>query len=120
MVEYKKGNLLIVSDFEIRTLMEDGPDVDLFISTDFRTLNLHIKGLPDYIDDRVQFTEVRNIIIRFSTNEDDNYCTIHLLRSIDLQSATVNFVMNYKEHYIKLEGKEYSVEMYLIKKVKQV
>ncbi|WP_236913632.1 hypothetical protein [Clostridium sp. Cult2] len=114
MVEYKKGHLQIISDFEIRTLMEEGPDIDLFIPTDFRTLNLYLEGIPNYMDNRIQLNEVRNIIIRFSTEEDNDYCTVHFLRNIDLQSAIMNFVFNYKNHYIKLKKKEYNAEMHII------
>lgn len=116
MLEYKKGNLLIISDFEIRTLMEDSLDMDLIIPIDFRTLNLHMEDIPDYIDSRIQLTEVRNIIIRFSTKKDNDYCTIYFLRSVDLQSAVMNFVMSYKDHYIKLERRKYSGEMYILSK----
>ena len=51
--------------------------------------------------------------------KNNRICTIHFLRNIDLQSAMMNFVMNYKDYYIKLESKEYSGEMYLKKKPKQ-
>lgn len=114
MVEYRKGNLFIKSDFEIRTFMEDGKDVDLFIPLDYRTLNLNIEGLPYYMDDRIQLNEVRNIIIRFSMEKDNDKCTIHFLRNIDLQSAVMNFVIDYSEHYIRLEKKEYNGEMHII------
>lgn len=116
MVTYEKGNLIIKSDFEIRTLMEQNSDVDLFIPTNFRTLNLYLEDLPDYIDSRIQLTEVKNIVLRFSTEEDNDYCTIHFLRNIDLQSAILNFVINYKEHYIVLKDGKYSGEMYINRK----
>ena len=45
--------------------MEDGPDIDLFIPIDYRTLNLYIEDMPAYMEGRIQLTEVRNIIIRF-------------------------------------------------------
>ena len=107
---------MIESDFEIRTIMEDGPDIDLFISMDYRTLNLEIDNLPDFMDNRIQLNEVRSIIIRFSIEEDNNYCTIHFLRSMDLQSATMNLVMDYSKHYIRLIKRDYSSEMYILKK----
>lgn len=116
MIEYIRGDLLIRSDFEIRTFMEEGRDIDLFIPIDNRTLNLSIEGLPDFMDSRIQLNEVRNIIIRFSMEEDNNYCTIHFLKSIDLQSATMNFIIDYSKHYIKLERKEYCVEMHILKR----
>lgn len=115
-MKYKNGNFLIISEFEIRILREEGPDVDLFIPINLRTLNLHINGLPEYINGRIQFPEVRNIIVRFTKLKDNEFCTIHLLNSVDLQSAVANFEMNYKDHYIKIIKEEYSVEMYLEKK----
>lgn len=118
-MEYKNGNLLIISDFEIRTLTEDELNVDLFIPMDFRTLNLHFEDLPAYLDSRIQLNEVRNIIIRFSTEEYNDLCTVHILRNVDLQSAMMNFIISYKEHYIKLERKAYSGEMYIRGKLKQ-
>lgn len=116
MLEYTRGNLSIISDFEIRTIMEKDYDIDLFIPIGSRTLNLHIEGLPDYMGNRLQLLEVRNIILRFNTEEDNNYCTIHFLRNIDLRSAIMNFVINYKDHNIRLKKKEYSIEMYINKK----
>ena len=65
------------------------------------------------------FNEVRNIIIRFSTEKDNDLCTVHILRNVDLQSAIMNFIINYKEYYIKLERKEYSGEMYIRRKPKR-
>lgn len=115
-MEYIIGNFLIISDFEIRILREEGPDIDLFIPLNLRTLNLHIEDLPSYINGRIQFPEVRSIIARFTKLKDEELCTIHLLKNIDIQSAIVNFEMNYKKHYIKLVQEEYSVEMYLNKK----
>lgn len=113
MTVYEKGNLIIKSDFEIRILRQEEKDVDLFIPTEYRTLNLFLENLPDYLDSRIQFPEIRNIIIRFSTEKNNDYCTIHLLKNIDLHSAVANFVINYKEHYVDLKNKEYSSEMHI-------
>lgn len=115
-MEYRRGNLLIESDFEIRTIMEDGSDIDLFIPIDYRTLNLEIDDLPSFMDNRIQLNEVRSIIIRFSMEEGNNYCTIHFLKNIDLQSATMNFVMDYSEHRIRLTKGDYSSEMHIFRK----
>lgn|SRR5699024_5485881 len=115
MNKYEKSNLVLHSDFEIRTLRQEGKDIDVLIPLDLRVLNLHIDNMPEYISDRFQFTEVRNILIRFTTDKDKNICTIHFLKSIDLQSALVNFTMNYKEHNIKIMKAHYSVEMYIEK-----
>ncbi|WFA07789.1 hypothetical protein [Tissierella sp. Yu-01] len=120
MNKYENGNLVIYSDFEIRKLREDKGDIDLLIPLDMRVLNIHMDDMPKYIDDRFQFSEVRNIIVRFTTSVENDYCTIHLLRSIDLNSAIVNFSMNYKEYNIKIIKSDFNAEMYLqdIKEVK--
>ena len=114
-MEYRNGNLLILSDFEIRILREEGNDIDLFIPLNYRTLNLYLEDLPGYMDNRIQFTELKNIIIRFSTEENNNYCTIHLLRNIDFHYSVANFIINYENHSIVLKDKEYSSEMYIKK-----
>ncbi|NLX61909.1 MAG: hypothetical protein GXZ06_05240 [Tissierellia bacterium] len=116
MIEYRKGNFLIQSDFEIRSFMEEGPDIDLIIPLEYRTLNLYIDGMPDYFDSRLQLLDIKNILIRFSTLKDNNLCTIHFLRNIDLKSAVMNFVFDYKEHFIKLKEEEYSAEMHIEKR----
>lgn len=115
MIEYRNGDLNIISDFEIRPLMVDDTDIDLFIPIDYRTLNVHLEGMPNYIDDRLQLLKVRSIIIRFSTKENNSLCTVHFLRSIDLQSAVMNFVFDCKNSNIRLVNEEYSVEMYIAK-----
>lgn len=96
--------------------MEDGPDIDLIVPLENRTLNLYIEDMPPYIDNRIQLLDIRNVLIRFTTLEDNNYSTIHFLRSIDLKSATMNFVFNYEKHYIKLEKEEYSARLLINKK----
>lgn len=114
MIEYRKGNLLIQSDFEIRPFIEEGPDIDLIIPLENRTLNLYIEDMPDYFDGRIQLLDVRNILIRFSTLEDNNLCTVHFLRSIDLKSAIMNFIFNYEKHYMRIEKHEYSAQLSII------
>lgn len=115
-MKYESGEFLIISDFEIRTLREGIDDIDLFIPMNMRTLNLYIEDLPAYIKGRLQFTQIRNLIIRFSMNQEEKLCTIHLLKDIDLQSAEVNFKMKYKDYYIILRENKYFNEMYLKKK----
>ena len=111
MRKYKKGNFLLLSDFEIRPFMEEGPDIDLLIPINHRTLNLYIDQMPSFIDNRFQLLDIRNILIRFSTIEENNMCTIHFLRNIDLRSAVLNLVWDYTDHYIKVKKLEYSAEI---------
>jgi len=108
---YKKGNFCLNSDFDIRVVREDGDDTDLFIPIKNRTVNLYLDDVPTYLNSRLQFLMVRSIIVRFCSKEDDNVCTIHLLRNIDLQSSHVNFEINYENHIIELTDKEYFIEM---------
>lgn len=107
---------MILSDFEIRPFMEEGLDIDLIVPLDNRTLNLYIDGMPCYIDRRLQLLEVRSILIRLSVEENNNLCTVHFLRSIDLRSAIMNFVFSYENHYISIKNSEYSAEMSIVKK----
>lgn len=116
LLEYRKGSFLILSDFEIRLFVEEGPDIDLIVPLENRTLNLYIEGMPNYIDGRLQLLEVRNILIRFSVQENNKLCTVHFLRNIDLKSAIMNFVFSYENHYILIKNNEYNVEMAVIKK----
>lgn len=117
MYKFTKNKFDLFSDFEIRIVREDDRDIDLLVPLDLRTLNLFIDKIPDFLDSRFQFTEVRNIIIRLTKNIDDNYCTIHLLDSVDIHSAIMNFTMNYEEHSIYILKGDYSVEMNLRRKL---
>lgn len=111
VMKFKKGDLLIKSDFDIRTLREDGEDIDILIPIDNRTVNLHIKDMSQHVNGRLQFPMVRNMIVRFSISSENNTATIHLLRSIDLQSSVVNFIVDYTDHSIEVKKEEYSVEI---------
>lgn len=116
MIEYRKGNLLIISDFEIRPLREEGPDIDLFIPIDYRTLNLNMEDMPDYIYDRIQLLGIRSLLIRHSIEGDNSFSTIHFLRNVDLKSAVMNFIFNCKDHFIQLIDQESSMEMIMTQK----
>ena len=107
---FEKYGLHLESDFEIRLLREDENDVDIIIPIDNRTLNLSLDEMPRYISSRIQFPLIKNIIIRFSKLKDINTCTIHLLRSIDLQSSVTNFEINYAEQILMVKQMEYSVD----------
>lgn len=117
MYKFTNKKFDLFSDFEIRIVREDEMDIDLLIPIDLRTLNLVLDHMPDFLGSRFQFTEVRNIIIRLTRDEKDNLCTVHLLNSVDIQSALVNFTMNYEEHCIYIVKDDYSVEMNLRRKM---
>lgn len=110
-MKYKKGNFYIEHDFEIRVIREDKNDIDILIPIENRTLNLYLEGLADYLNPRLQFSMIKGILIRFCILEENHYCTIHLLRNMDIHASIMSFEMNYKSHYINLKDKEYFVEM---------
>ncbi|WP_026894379.1 hypothetical protein [Clostridiisalibacter paucivorans] len=110
-MEYIKGNMHIYSDFDIRVIAEEDGNIDLFIPIDYRTLNLEMDRLPNYIVSRFQFLKVRGIIIRFNISNGNNNCTIHILRNIDLQSAISNFEVDYFNRDIIIKLDSYAVYM---------
>ncbi|SKC85434.1 hypothetical protein [Maledivibacter halophilus] len=113
---YNKGKFCIDSDFEIRTVREEGNDIDLFIPIGNRTLNLYFDDNIKPLYSRMQFSIVRNLIIRYSLDAENNIATIHMLRSIDLHSSVVNFEIDYRNHVIEIKDREYFVEMRIINK----
>lgn len=92
---YENSNLSIQSDFPIRTIDQGHGDLDLIIPLDSRVVNLFLPDLPSYIKERLQFTEVSSIMFRFNTDPGNNLTTIHLLRSIDMSTPLVNFILDY-------------------------
>ena len=113
MNKYNIKGLNISSDFEIRIMREMDNDIDLLVPIDQRVLNLYIEDLPEFVSNRFQFTEVKNIIIRHTKESENTNCTVHFLRSIDMNSALVNFTVDYKDKEIIIKDKEYSVDMYI-------
>ena len=95
-MNYSNSNLNIQSDFTIRTIDQANNDLDLIIPLDNRVVNLSIKPYYPNYPKTFQFTEVSSIIIRYNTSPANNICTIHLLRSIDMTTALVNFELSYK------------------------
>ncbi len=113
---FSKENFYIDSDFEIRIVREDENDVDLFIPIGNRTLNLYFGDTMDVLNSRMQFSIVRNLVLRFSMGLANNIATIHMLKNIDLHSSIVNFEINYSDHIIEIKDKEYFVEMSIKRK----
>lgn len=114
---FTNGKFTLNSDFEIRIVREDSEDIDLLIPLDLRTLNLSFDNMPRYLDNRFQFTEVRNIVLRITKINQNSLCTVHLLNSVDIHSAIMNFTMNYENHSIDIVESDYNVEMILRRKV---
>ena len=116
MYKFTNKKFDLFSDFEIRVVREDDSDIDLLVPLDSRTLNILIDKMPDFLDSRFQFTKVRNVVIRLTKDGADNCCTIHLLDSVDIHSAIMNFTMNYEDHCIYIVRDDYTVGMNLRKK----
>jgi len=115
-VNYRKGNFCLNSDFDIRVVRQEEDDTDLFIPIGNRTLNLCIGKLVNPTVSRLQFPNVRNLLIRFCADEESHDCTVHLLGSIDLYSSLMNFEIDYRDRCIELNETQYYAEMSIIEK----
>ena len=110
---YEKSNLKIASDFKVKEIQKDEYNIDLIINLEYRCVNLYFMELPKYINSRVQFPNVKSVLIRFCTIEDKNICTIHFLANSGIHSTIANFEIDYSETYIEVEDKEFSVDVRL-------
>ncbi|MTI48387.1 hypothetical protein [Sporosalibacterium faouarense] len=115
-MEFKNGQILLKSDLTIRTIRDDGVDIDIIIPTEDRPINLFFHGCPEYFKSRMQFSMVKNIMFRFTTLENNNIVTVHLLRNIDLYSSIVNFEIDYEKHSFEIIDKIYYVKLYIKEK----
>lgn len=111
----KKFGFSLISDFEVRILKEDDLDIDIIIPLDDRALDLQFDDMPNYIGNRIQCTMIKNLIIRLSKLSNNNLCTIHLLRSIDLHSSVINFEINYEDLEIHIKDLEHFVALRTIR-----
>ncbi|SHJ92915.1 hypothetical protein [Tepidibacter formicigenes] len=109
---FKKGNLILKSDFDIRVIKEDDMDMDLFIDLNYRNLDIDM-GKNDLNISRIQFPKVRGLVIRFSKN--GYIMTCHILRDIDLHSAFANFEIDYKDSSINIINLNEKVEFFKAK-----
>lgn len=114
-MEYNKYNMKISTDYPLRVINEDENDTDIIINIDNRTLNFTLQNPPKFLNSRLQFCDIKNIIIRFSSIE-PNICTVHFLRNIDLHSSVVNFEIDYSNSCINIIDKEFFVEFKIINK----
>lgn len=109
---YTDGNYKLKSDFKIRTINHEKDDIDLIIPIENRVVNLNIPDLSPYILGRLQFTEVSSIMFRYNKDPNNNISTIHIMRSIDMNSALVNFEVSYKDLLFEIKNTMGSVEFY--------
>lgn len=103
--------LLLDTDFEIRTLRDEASDADILIPLGERTLNIEMEGLPGYLGGRLQSCMAANILIRLSKEKGNASATVHILRSIDLYSAMLNFEIDCSSCSISISDEGYSVLM---------
>ncbi|EOC99597.1 hypothetical protein [Caldisalinibacter kiritimatiensis] len=113
---FENSNLYIETDFEIRVIRETEEDMDIIIPLEDRTLNVVMEDLPEYLVSRFQLPVVKNIIVRFCKTNENNICTIHLLRNIDLKSSIMNFEIDYSKVYLKIKNKDYFTQFNIMKK----
>ncbi len=115
---YRKDKFVLQSDFEIREIRQEDEngDIDLFIPIEYRTVNLHLPFIDTEKMSRIQLSQVKSIVIRFNTAKDNNICSVHFLKNIDLLSHLLNFDLDYSDYEIIIKQEEYSVSFKLIEK----
>lgn len=115
---YINGNFVLESDFEIREIREEDEngDIDLFIPIEYRTVNLFLPFIDKNKMSRIQLSQVKSVVIRFNTHNENNSCSVHFLKNIDLFSHLLNFELNYTDYKILIKQEEYSVSFMVIKK----
>jgi len=115
---YEKGSFILKSDFEVREIRQEdeNADVDLFIPIEYRTVNLFLPFIEIERMSRIQLSQVKSIVIRFNANDDNNRCSVHFLKNIDLLSQLLNFELDYDGYEMLINQEEYSVSFKLIEK----
>ncbi|WP_066505417.1 hypothetical protein [Abyssisolibacter fermentans] len=113
MKKFEISNFKMMSDFDIRILREENDDVDIIVAIGDRVVNLIFNDIIEGLGSRIQFVDIKNIIVRFNKSKNLNICTIHMLKKIDLFSAVANFEIDYSKYCICVEAKEGFVKMYL-------
>lgn len=112
---YKKGELIIESDYEIRVLREEN-DVDIMIDTQDRTTNLNFFFPIKMPISRIQLPQVNRILIRFCKDNHNNWATLHFLRNMDLQSHIINFEIDYSKYRILVKDQEFYIDFFIEEK----
>lgn len=115
-MNYQKGNLEVISDFDIRIIREDeNEDVDVFVDIDGFTVNIMVEKRIIPIVSRLQFPSIKGVLIRFNAREDSR-ATIVMLRNIDIHSQAANFEIDYRNHRIRIQHNELQVNLILEEK----
>lgn len=102
--ELKQNHIHLESDFLFRKVLKDEEDVDIWIATDGRCVNIIAEEMPDFLFSRLQFPRVRWIIIRMSNDSQVDTATVHLLGDEGRASAFCNFELRLKK--VKLHFKK--------------
>lgn len=111
MYSYKNNYLKLKSDLEIVELNNDGIDSDIIISLKGKVLNIEIDNMPEFLLNRIQLTEVKSILIRFSLKKDYKSGMIHFLRVIDLNTPLMNIEVDFSKVEIIIKDEEFNVNM---------
>lgn len=81
-----KVNSILETELVYRVKEKENEDMDIFVETDERTLNLVV---DDGRLSRIQFPRVRFVLIRSSSHH--RRICLHMMRDIDLFSSFANF-----------------------------
>jgi len=111
IMNYNENNLNIDSDFPIRITKQNSEEIDLIILIGNRCLNLEQDKNISFIKSRIQFPQIKSILIRICTAKDNNVATLHFLQDSSLHSSIVNFEIDYLDKIIIVKEKEKFVQM---------
>lgn len=110
-MDIKYGNLEVEGDFKIIDIVEKGSDRDFILEPVSGVINLSI---PNADIARIQFTNVRRILIRAALLGENTYSSVHFLSDTDLFSSMMNFDLDTKLNSIEIRysgsGMEFRIE----------
>jgi len=111
----EKNHLFLESDFIFREVHKEDKNVDIWISTEGRCVNLFLDETPVFCLSRFQFPRVRWIIIRMSKEREVKTGTIHLLGDEGRNSAFLNFELQLEQVKLILRNQQDSIAFEVMK-----
>lgn len=96
------GNLILETDLKITEFIERGIDRDFFLENDRKVIKTEGSGI--FKD--IEFTDVSKILIRASGDQSVSECTVHFLKSHDLHSSSVSFILDIKGKILSITETE--------------
>ncbi|MFB0917726.1 MAG: hypothetical protein QMB63_01480 [Clostridiaceae bacterium] len=110
-MDIKYGILEVHGDYKVIDIIEKGSDRDFILEPVSGVVNL---SLSNSDINRIQFTNVRRILIRAALLGENSYSSVHFLSDTDLFSSMVNFDVDITLNSIAIvytgSGMEFRIE----------